>query len=684
MSYAYQWKRNGASISGATANAYTLVTADVGAMITATVTATNAAGSASATADPVGPVTGTDTTPNAFTFTDVTGAAISTIIESNAITVSGINAPATMTITGGQYQINGGSWASTSTTVVATNTVKVRGTSSASNSTAVNVVLTIGGVSDTFSITTVAAAGDTTPNPFTFTDATDVALSTLTESNAITVLGINAASTMTITGGEYQKNGGGAWVSTATTVVVNDTVKVRGTSSALNSTAVNVVLTIGGVSDTFTITTAAAAAIPAPTMAWTSANTVLNPVFTLTTFDAVVGDVLVLEVDNSSDFSSLHDSETDTLDSTEVAAGTITYSGFTTLTGGVTYYARVRLTRGAASVYSNTVTQTMFVDTTAPTLAAPLGSQIGSTTTASLGVTTNEANGTLYYVVTTSATPPTAAQVKAGQNNSGTAALYAGSQVIISAGAKTATATGITVGTRYAYYMHEDASANQSTVSASSSWTQAATTVFTFISGVTTANAGTGGGASGAINTTGAGLLILVSHYYFPATGFSVSDSKGGNTWTRLTSNAGTVTGCDIWYCVPTNVGTGHTASITGSNMYAAITFAAFANGAASPLDQQSGVSGGPSTTVTSSSITPLFSNELVIAAVSASVSGTTISSPTGGFTLVAPTVPPASGSNMGGGVAYLIQTTAAAAAPQWTLSGASEWSATMASFKVS
>jgi hypothetical protein len=56
MSYAYQWKRGGVNISGATANTYTLVTADIGAMITATVTATNTAGSASATAAGVGPV----------------------------------------------------------------------------------------------------------------------------------------------------------------------------------------------------------------------------------------------------------------------------------------------------------------------------------------------------------------------------------------------------------------------------------------------------------------------------------------------------------------------------------------------------------------------------------------------------------------------------------------------------
>jgi hypothetical protein len=54
--YAYQWRRNGSVISGATGVSYILVTADNGLVITCTVTATNAGGSTSATSNGIGPI----------------------------------------------------------------------------------------------------------------------------------------------------------------------------------------------------------------------------------------------------------------------------------------------------------------------------------------------------------------------------------------------------------------------------------------------------------------------------------------------------------------------------------------------------------------------------------------------------------------------------------------------------
>jgi hypothetical protein len=56
-SYDYQWKRGAVNV-GTNSSSYLLVTADVGANITVTVTATNSEGSANATSSAVGPVTG--------------------------------------------------------------------------------------------------------------------------------------------------------------------------------------------------------------------------------------------------------------------------------------------------------------------------------------------------------------------------------------------------------------------------------------------------------------------------------------------------------------------------------------------------------------------------------------------------------------------------------------------------
>jgi hypothetical protein len=50
ITYAYQWKRNGSNISGATNSTYTIQVADGGTTVSCTVTATNSGGSASANA----------------------------------------------------------------------------------------------------------------------------------------------------------------------------------------------------------------------------------------------------------------------------------------------------------------------------------------------------------------------------------------------------------------------------------------------------------------------------------------------------------------------------------------------------------------------------------------------------------------------------------------------------------
>jgi hypothetical protein len=186
-----------------------------------------------------------DFVPEQFAFTDLTGAVKNTVYESDPITLDGTTPgeDIPLTISNGEYAVaeieDGtgvfGAWSSAARNVQDGDIIKLRKTSSNTELTAVAVVLTIGGVSATWTITTQADAvpADVTPDAFAFVDVSDVAAGSVNESNEITVLGTTTAAPLpvTITGGEYSKNGG-AWTSAAGTAVLGDLIKVRGTAVA--------------------------------------------------------------------------------------------------------------------------------------------------------------------------------------------------------------------------------------------------------------------------------------------------------------------------------------------------------------------------------------------------------------------------------------------------------------------
>jgi hypothetical protein len=111
---------------------------------------------------------------------------------------------------------------------------------------------------------------------------------------------------------------------------------------------------------------------------------------------------------------------------------------------------------------------------------APTPTLTSTTTTsitasgATIGCTTDTASGTLYTVVTTSATQPSIAQIKAGQTDTGTTAIYANSQTVTTTGAKTATASGLAASTAYFHHWVHNASSLDSNRLTSASFTTSA------------------------------------------------------------------------------------------------------------------------------------------------------------------------------------------------------------------
>jgi hypothetical protein len=193
-----------------------------------------------------------DLIPDGASFTSITGAEPSTVITSEYITPTGYDAQTDVTIVGGEYQIEAGAWVSTPGTIDPGSDIRVRRSSSAAFNTSVEVVVTIGGVPMAFSVTTRVA--DIAPNAFGFTAVNNAEINTQTVSEYITPTGYEAGSPVTIVGGEYQIEAG-AWTNAAGTINPDETIRVRRNSSGAYETAVDVILTIGGIAGTFTITT---------------------------------------------------------------------------------------------------------------------------------------------------------------------------------------------------------------------------------------------------------------------------------------------------------------------------------------------------------------------------------------------------------------------------------------------
>ena len=206
-----------------------------------------------------------DSTPNSFDFTNQTGVTrSSTRTSANTVTIAGMDsgASATVTVSGGTYSKNGGSYTTASTTASNGTTFILRHTSSSSYSTNTTTTLTVGGVSGSFVSTTEAApAADNTPNAFNVPDVGPVAPGTVATSAAQTITGMDANTACSITGQgspQLQVGGGSNPFVTSSTISPNNTINVRLTAPTAYSSSHTATLTIGTVTDTITVTSSAA------------------------------------------------------------------------------------------------------------------------------------------------------------------------------------------------------------------------------------------------------------------------------------------------------------------------------------------------------------------------------------------------------------------------------------------
>ncbi|HET9862982.1 MAG TPA: hypothetical protein VFP37_06035 [Steroidobacteraceae bacterium] len=100
-----------------------------------------------------------DTMPDNFTFATQTKVAPDTLVESEAVTISGITIPVKLSISGGEYSIEGHAYRSGPGVIRNNQSIRVRVRSSAESSGEVSATLTVGGVPVTFTVRTVNFTG---------------------------------------------------------------------------------------------------------------------------------------------------------------------------------------------------------------------------------------------------------------------------------------------------------------------------------------------------------------------------------------------------------------------------------------------------------------------------------------------------------------------------------------------
>jgi hypothetical protein len=187
------------------------------------------------------------------------------------------------------------------------------------------------------------------------------------------------------------------------------------------------------------------------------------------------------------------------------------------------------------------------------------------------------------------------------------------------------------------------------------------------------------------VNMLGANFLVLNVGYYAGGSPTIATTDDQLNTWLPLTARVagGTFAANQLFYCPSPVVSATQVFQVQdlGIAIYPAIQVLGFSGVHASPLDQQTGATGGTQSTLSPGSLTPSEDNCLVIAGLGHEINTGGAVSINGGFSSLAEAY--VGSVSEGAAIGWLIQTTAALASPTWnTTNNATGIAASLATFK--
>tara|TARA_R110000850_G_scaffold85460_11_gene184002 strand:+ start:11679 stop:14984 length:3306 start_codon:yes stop_codon:yes gene_type:complete len=201
-----------------------------------------------------------DTTPDAYDFIDRTDRPTAARISSNEVTITGLTAAAPISISAPgiseMMSINGGPLIAGPSTVNNGDTVRISVLSPGAANTSRTVDVDIGGVLESWNVTTGSV--DETPAPFDFVDVADVVPGRTLFSNTVTLTGFNAPTSIEIRGASsalYSINGK-AFTQAIGTINPGDNVRIRMKAGSAAGAVRRAVLIVGRIRGDWRLTTA--------------------------------------------------------------------------------------------------------------------------------------------------------------------------------------------------------------------------------------------------------------------------------------------------------------------------------------------------------------------------------------------------------------------------------------------
>jgi len=185
---------------------------------------------------------------------------------------------------------------------------------------------------------------------------------------------------------------------------------------------------------------------------------------------------------------------------------------------------------------------------------------------------------------------------------------------------------------------------------------------------------------TGALDTTGANLLVVAVTEFENTADAIISDSKG-NVWTLCAAIA--ITGAQnlrLFYSIPTTVGVGHTFQAAGAGTYPSICVQAWKTSGAATFDHANALSfEGVTSNPHPGEVSPTANGSLLITALGHGALITTAIEP--GFTETSE-AGFISGSCFGTALAYKVQNPAIPIDPIWTCNGPAAYCCAIVVFK--